>query len=171
MRGRRGRRESMPILLARVDNRLVHGQVLEAWVPRLGVDTLLVVDADLVDDPLQRAVLESLDRPGLQIRLETPAAAARSLEGPLRDRRVMVLFRGLGGAVDAMDGGVRFAELNLGNVHPAEGSRAVTASVYLSAEDEAAIRVLLARGVAVEARAVPADRPVDVASVLEGSPR
>ncbi|NTU60380.1 MAG: PTS sugar transporter subunit IIB, partial [Deltaproteobacteria bacterium] len=50
----------MPVVLARVDNRLVHGQVLEAWVPRLGIEAILVVDADLAQDPFQRAVIEGL---------------------------------------------------------------------------------------------------------------
>ncbi len=161
----------MPIVLARVDNRLVHGQVLEAWVPRFRIDTLLVVDADLVGDPLQRAVLESLNRTGVEVRVEAPATAAHSLAGPLRDRRVMVLFRGLRGAVEALDGGVDFTDLNLGNIHPGEGSRPVSASVYLSATDEDAVRRLLARGVSVEARAVPGDRSPDLAVLLERAPR
>ncbi len=161
----------MPIVLARVDNRLVHGQVLEAWVPRYRIDTLLVVDAELVDDPLQRAVLESLDRTGLEVRVEAPSTAARSLAGPLREHRVMVLFRGLRGATEALDRGVGFTDLNLGNIHPGEGSRPVSASVYLSASDEDAVRRLLARGVAVEARAVPGDRSPDLAALLERARR
>ncbi|MEW6487863.1 MAG: PTS sugar transporter subunit IIB [Thermodesulfobacteriota bacterium] len=152
----------MGVLLARVDNRLVHGQVLVGWVPRLGIDTILVVDRKLVDDPFQKALLEGLGAPGLRIRLVTPESAVLLLGSELRDRRVLVLFAGIRQAVEAWDAGLAFSVLNLGNVHPTQGSRGLTPSVYLSASDEEELCLLLCRGVRVEARAVPADRSPDV---------
>jgi mannose/fructose/N-acetylgalactosamine-specific phosphotransferase system component IIB len=156
----------MGVLLARVDNRLVHGQVLVSWVPRLGIDTILVVDRELVGDPFQRDLLEGLGAPGLKIRLVTPEGAALLLAGELRDRKVLVLFAGIHQAVEAWDAGVAFSVLNLGNVHPTQGSRGLTSSVYLSASDEEELCLLLSRGVRVEARAVPADRSPDVDTVV-----
>lgn len=152
----------MGMVLARVDSRLVHGQVLEGWVPRLRVDAILIVDRELVSDALQRAVLESLGHPGLQVQLVAPARAAELLTGALAQRRVLVLFAGVSQAVDAWESGVAFEGLNLGNVHPRPQSRALTTSVYLTSEDVALLGGLLARGVRLDARAVPADRSPDL---------
>ena len=156
----------MAVVLARVDNRLVHGQVLEAWVPALGVDAILVVDPELGDDRLQKMVLEGLSRRGLHVKIVTPREAVALLAGVLRDTRVMVLFRGLRQAFVAREAGVPFEVLNLGNLHPCQESSSLTVSVYLTAEDEQLLRELAECGVALEARAVPADRGPDVSRWL-----
>ena len=156
----------MAVVLARVDNRLVHGQVLEAWVPALGVDAILVVDPELGGDRLQKMVLEGLSRRGLHVQIVTPREAVALLAGVLRDTRVMVLFRGLRQAFVAREAGVPFEVLNLGNLHPCQESSSLTVSVYLTAEDEQLLRELAECGVALEARAVPADRGPDVSRWL-----
>jgi len=156
----------MAILLARVDNRLVHGQVLEAWVPRLGVDTILVVDRHLPGDVFQRSVIESLGSSVLRVSVVSPDAAAALLAGELQHRRVLVLFAGVHQAVEALDAGVRFSQLNLGNMHPSQECRVLTASVHLTTGDEEELCALTARGVALDARAIPADRSPDVSHVI-----
>jgi len=157
----------MAVVLARTDNRLVHGQVLEAWVPALRVAVILVVDRELGGDPLQRMVIEGLCCRGLRVQIVTPGEAAALLEGELRETRVMLLFRGLRQAIEALDDGVSFGVLNLGNIHPRQDSRSLTVSVYLTAEDDLLLGELAGRGVALEARAVPADRSPDVGRWLE----
>jgi PTS system mannose-specific IIB component len=69
------------VVLARVDNRLVHGQVLEAWVPALDVEAILVVDPELGGDRLQKMVLEGLSRQGLRIQIVTPGRLPSSCPG------------------------------------------------------------------------------------------
>jgi PTS system mannose-specific IIB component len=156
----------MAVLLARVDSRLVHGQVLEAWVPRLGVDTILVVDRQLPADPFQRRVIESLASPFLRVAVVSPEAAATLLAGELQGRRVLVLFAGIHQAVEALEAGVSFSQLNLGNIHPAEECRVLTASVHLTGGDEEDLCLLVSRGILLDARAVPADRSPDVRSLI-----
>ena len=157
----------MPILMARVDNRLLHGQVLEAWVPRLGADAVLAVDRPLSRDPLRRRILEGLGRAGhLEVRVADPEDAAELLLGGWSEKRVLLLFVGLPEALEAHRAGVRFERLNLGNLHPREGSRVISPSVQVTAADCRCLEALLAEGVAVEARAVPSDRGLDGSTIL-----
>lgn len=149
-----------------MDNRLIHGQVLEGWVPALKIETILVVDAELGRDPLRRMVLECLTRRGLQVKIVTAAEAAELLAGELRESRVLVLFAGLRQALEAWEAGVAFTDLNLGNIHSRPGSLPLSMSVYVTAEDEHLMRLLAARGVALEARAAPADGSPDVSRWL-----
>lgn len=162
----------MAILMARVDNRLVHGQVIEAWVPKLGADAVLAVDRQLSSDPLQRKILEGLGRgTDLEVRVAGPEEAVNLLEGAWRAKRLLILFAGIPQALEARRAGVAFQWLNLGNVHPRKGSRPVTASVSLTEEDLEALRGLIREGVRVEIRAVPADRSPDMEAVLVRTPR
>jgi PTS system mannose-specific IIB component len=158
----------MPIVLARVDNRLVHGQVLEAWAPKLEADAILAVDRDLSLDPLRRRIIEGLGMGGgPDVRVSTPEEAAKLLTGTFREQRLLILFAGVRQALEARRAGLCFECLNLGNVHPKPGSLAVTASVYLTDEDLDCLAALMAEGVFVEARAVPADRSPDIAALVE----
>lgn len=158
----------MSIVLARVDNRLVHGQILEAWVPHFAIDTILVIDRQLVDDRFHRTLLEGLGREDLQVCLVKPERAAQLLAGELAQHRVLALFSGIRQAVEALACGVSFSRLNLGNVHPKHGSRAITTSVNLTEQELRDLAALASRGVDLEARAVPADRSPDFAPLVRG---
>lgn len=156
----------MSVVMARVDNRLVHGQVLEGWVPLLDADTILVIDRELVDDPLQRMVLEGLGRSRPEVCLVDPDRAAQLLSGKLARHKVLLLFASIRRALEAHSAGVWFERLNLGNVHPTKKSRAVTTSVYLTPDDATLLCELSRRGVELEARAVPADQSPDLGAII-----
>jgi mannose/fructose/N-acetylgalactosamine-specific phosphotransferase system component IIB len=157
----------LPILLARVDNRLVHGQVLEAWVPALGADGVLAVDRPASRDSLQRRIIEGLGRDGrLEVRVCDPEGAAEFLRDAWPQKRVLVLFAGIPQALEARRAGVSFDLLNLGNLHPREGSCQIAPSVHLTDEDWDCLEVLSAEGVRVEIQAVPRDRRLDLSAIL-----
>jgi PTS system mannose-specific IIB component len=101
----------------------------------------------------------------------TPEEAAELVNGAFRERRLLILFIGIPQALEARRAGIGFDCLNLGNVHPKPGSRAVTSSVYLTDEDLDCLAALMAEGVTAEARAVPADRSPDVTGLVEARAR
>ena len=157
----------MPVVLARVDNRLVHGQVLEAWAPRLGANAILVVDRAAAEDPLRRVLAEGLSSPGLRVRVAAPEAAAGILAEGGPDQKVLLLFPDTEAALEAHAAGVGFHHLNLGNVHPAAGSRPLTSSVHLGPGDVTRLLRLRSRGVELDARSVPSERSPDVDAWLK----
>lgn len=153
--------------LFRVDNRLVHGQVLEAWVPKVGAEAILVVDDTASDDPFQKCVLEAMGQGVLHICVSDSASAAESLKNEMKGKNVIVLFKTVDQAVAAFKAGLRFEKLNLGNIHPAPGSKALTPSVNLTGEDERLLDLLIAAGVKIDARAVPCEAGPDVSGFCE----
>lgn len=148
--------------LYRVDNRLVHGQVLEAWVPRVGAQAILVVDDTASDDPFQKCVLEAMGQGVLHICVSDSRSAAESLKNEMKGKNVIVLFKSVGQAVAAYNAGLRFEKLNLGNIHPAPGSKPLTPSVNLTGEDEVLLDTLIKAGVKIDARAVPCEAGSEV---------
>lgn len=152
------------IALVRVDNRLVHGQVLEAWLPRLGARRLLVADDEAAASPLAQAAM-TLAVPG-EVAAEVRAVDAVDWAAlAAAPERVLVLFREVADLERAVGRGLGAAtppDVNVGNVHFGPGRRPITPSVFLRAEEVAALRRLAARGFRVEARAVPSDSATDV---------
>ena len=156
----------MSIELWRVDNRLIHGQVLEAWVPRVRAQAILVVDDSASSDPFQKCVLEAMGQCVIQVSVKPPREAVSGLK-ELGAKRVIVLFRTVPQALMAMEAGLPLETLNLGNVHPTEDSVRLTPSVNLSPEDIAALRRMLELGVKADARSIPTEDGPDVAGFLK----
>ena len=156
----------MPAVLYRVDNRLIHGQVLEGWAARLGVDSLLVADQALYEDEFQKMILEGMGQGSYDIRILPPGEAAKLLAAAWADRKVIVLFRTPADALAAYRAGIVFTELNIGNIHPSASCRELSSCVYLGSDDEVAIKTLLAEGVSIELCPVPGSKCVDVAERL-----
>ncbi|HEY7460588.1 MAG TPA: PTS sugar transporter subunit IIB [Gemmatimonadota bacterium] len=157
----------MRVLLHRVDDRLIHGQVVLGWARRLGPEALVVVDDRIAGDPWERELLAAATPP------ETPAAfltvreAARSLADGADPRSAFVLMENAETALRLAEAGFLVPALNLGGVHR-PGGRPVTPYLFLSEEDLSALRELAARGVEIYAQDVPDGRRVDVLSFLGG---
>jgi len=150
------------IALVRVDNRLVHGQVLEAWVPALAAQGILVADDETAASPLARAAMALAIPKKIAFRIAPIAEAAAMLRpagagalGP----RTLVLVRNVRDAVALREQGAPLPHLNLGNVHFSKGREQVTPTVYLDTAEIEALEQLGATGTEIEARAVPAEPP------------
>ena len=150
----------MPLVLVRVDARLVHGQVVEGWVPHLKANCLLVVNDDLASNPFLRSVMELAGTPSLRIvfcTLDGVAAAAAEVER--RGERAILLCSTPADAARILAKGVRFAALNIGNLHYGAGRVEITPSVFFAPEDYESVEALRVRGVAVEVRGTPFEPP------------
>lgn len=164
----------MTIALARVDNRLVHGQILSAWLPALGADAVLVLDDEAARNTLVRSAMEIAIPPDVQFEVAPIAGAAAALARLPPGAVTIVLVRDVDDAVRAFDAGLPLPRLNLGNVHFSHGRSPISQAVYLSRHETDALTALEARGVAVELRTLPRDTPVGLAElrrrVEAGSP-
>lgn len=151
------------LLLVRVDNRLVHGQVLEAWLPALDAQGILVADDEAAGNVLARSAMALAIPPGVRFEVVRLQAAAEMLKpggrGP-QAPRTLVLLREVRDAVALHESGVPIPLLNLGNVHFGAGRKQVSASVFLDAAELSALEKLEQRGTRVEVRAVPSEPPL-----------
>ena len=151
------------VALVRVDNRLVHGQVLEAWLPALDAHGILVADDEAAGNVLARSAMALAIPPGVNFEVLRVEAAAGLLrpggKGP-QAPRTLVLLRDVRDAVALSEAGVPVPQLNLGNVHFGRGRMQVSPSVFLDAGELAALEKLSRAGTQVEVRAVPSEAPL-----------
>jgi mannose/fructose/N-acetylgalactosamine-specific phosphotransferase system component IIB len=151
------------VALVRVDNRLVHGQVLEAWLPALDAHGILVADDEAAGNVLARSAMALAIPPGVNFEVLRVEAAAGLLrpggKGP-QAPRTLVLLRDVRDAVALSEAGVPVPQLNLGNVHFGRGRKQVSPSVFLDAGELDALEKLSRAGTQVEVRAVPSEPPL-----------
>lgn len=142
----------------RVDNRLIHGQVVEAWVPFVGARYILVGNDDLAGDDLQQEIMSLAIPRAVEsafLPIDELVADAR-LAGASREA-TLLLFSSCLDVRRAVDKGLRLNVLNVGNLHYGQGKRQLSPSVSLGAEDESCLRYLLTKGVELDFRCVPND--------------
>lgn len=154
------------IVWTRIDSRLIHGQVVEAWLPHLDVRRVVVADDASAGDALARVALGLAVPPEVEVVLEKVAAVdfARLAKDGVR---TLVLFRDVAAAVEARRHGLPDGPLNLGNLHAGPGRAAVSRSVFLDDVDARALAELGAGGMQVNIQAVPSEVP----AALPAAPR
>jgi mannose/fructose/N-acetylgalactosamine-specific phosphotransferase system component IIB len=158
----------MGIVLVRVDSRLVHGQILEAWIPYTRAEALIVVDDEVEKNLLKRSVMEMAVPSSIEIDFSSIKEAAQKYrDGGFTKKRLIVLFSSVGGAKAAFDEGFRFDCLNLGNMHFCEGKIQVSSNLCVGLDDTAEIEQLSNQGVSIDTRSVPGERKLDLKSIFK----
>lgn len=157
----------MPIELYRVDDRLIHGQVVVGWGRPLDLAFLVVVDDDVATSEWEQELYRMGVPPEMDVHFHTVADAARRHADYQRDPRPGLLLTGDVGTmrrfVDAA-GDVR--AVNVGGIHHRAGRRQRLRYVFLTPAEETELRDLAARGVTVSAQDVPSARAVPLEDVL-----
>jgi mannose/fructose/N-acetylgalactosamine-specific phosphotransferase system component IIB len=156
------------LILYRVDDRLVHGQVAEGWVPHLKADELAVVSDEIAADELRRNIMRFATPEGVALKIMTVDEAAAYLpEAQASTRKVLLLLPSLAEALALLDKGLKIPALNIGGMHYSAGKNlSIGKAIFLSDQDCAALRKLSAAGIAIEGRGVPSDNPVDLMAAI-----
>jgi PTS system mannose-specific IIB component/fructoselysine and glucoselysine-specific PTS system IIB component len=158
------------ILLFRVDERLIHGQVVVGWGNELHPDRIVVVDDELADSPWEQELYGFGLPDHIEASFESVDLAVQHLAGWESDRsRWIVLTRDVQTMRRlAEGGGLEGREINIGGLHYAPGREAVLPYVYLSPAERSALEGLARAGAIASARDVPGARRVPAERLLKG---
>jgi PTS system mannose-specific IIB component len=157
----------MDIALVRVDNRLIHGQILEAWVPFTKSSTIIVVDDHVASDFFRETVIKMAVPREVEVIISNVEDFANHFKFRRgKGRKTIVLFSAIADALRAFQGGFAFDRLNIGNVYCEECLKQCSPSVMLGEEDVKAIRTLIDNGVNVDVRCVPREKPINIRELL-----
>ncbi len=158
----------MSLSLIRIDDRLIHGQVVEGWVPALRIERIIVVSDEAAGDPTQTALWKLCAPERVELRIESLANGAEAVRRCAEDDlRTLVLASGPREILDLLDAGVKLESVNVGGLHYAAGTVQLGKAIYLGEDDIAAFEGIAERGVRVEGRAVPDETPIDLLSVIQ----
>jgi len=156
------------VKLVRVDDRFIHGQILESWIPYLDAEVVLVVNDDLANDSFQKTIMSLAlpDKIELQI---VPVDAVCKYITEYADNSVFVITSSITDAYRIHAMGVSYPCLNLGNMGMCECSRQFSYSVWIDEMQISLIEKLIAVGLPVTLQSVPREQSQDMAVVIEGS--
>ncbi|MFL0252634.1 PTS galactosamine transporter subunit IIB [Clostridium neuense] len=151
------------ILLVRIDNRLVHGQVGVTWTSSLGANLLVVVDDEAANQPVQQQLMTmTAESSGVGIRFFTIEKTIKVIGKAAPSQKIFIVCKTPETVKKLVDGGVPIEKVNVGNMHFSEGKRAITKKVYVDDKDLENLKYIKSKGVEVYIQDTPGDIKHDI---------
>lgn len=156
----------MTLSLVRVDDRLIHGQVVVGWGKALGAKQLVLVDDEVSANQWERDIYRVGVPPDMSIEfLSVEQAARRVPEWATSSNRTILVLGDVAAVVRLCELAPQVKQVNLGGIHEAPGRRQRLPYVFMTDGEAGALAALAARGVEVTARDVPTARAVPLAEL------
>lgn len=157
----------MNILLVRVDDRFIHGQILESWIPHLNAQGVVVANDELAGDQIQKTIMSMAIPERIKLRIVS-LRDATGLAGDceFNNKRTFVIVSTIKDAYRLYTAGLPFKTLNIGNNKATADSRQISYSVWVDRTDLLLVRELIDRGIDVNLQSVPRERLIDMRSIL-----
>ena len=152
----------MSIVLCRIDDRLIHGQVVIGWGRAMGIDLIILVDDQVAASDWEQELYRMAVAPEIEVRFVTMADAARQMsEWQSNGKRGLVLTGDLEtmAALRASNPDV-VQRINLGGIHYRAGRRERLPFIYLTDQELRTLQALEAGGAVITAQDLPTTVPV-----------
>jgi mannose/fructose/N-acetylgalactosamine-specific phosphotransferase system component IIB len=161
----------MSVALYRIDDRLIHGQVVVGWGQPLNIGFIVLVDDDIACCDWEQDLYRMGVPPEMEIVFADVASAITSHAGYVSDkRRGIIVTPDITTMHRLVDGVQTISEVNVGGIHHKAGRTPRLRYVFLSPDEERELSSIAEHGVRVTAQDVPNAREVSIAEILVSKP-
>lgn len=148
----------MPIKIVRIDDRLIHGQIVQGWLKTVDVDTILVVSDEVANDELQQILLSMAVPSSVKLVIKNIKDASYEISNDVYEKdKLMILFSNPQDIVKMIDNGIKFQSINIGGMHFSHGKKQLLPNLSVDKKDIEAFLKLISCGIELETRALPQD--------------
>jgi mannose/fructose/N-acetylgalactosamine-specific phosphotransferase system component IIB len=157
----------MGIVLFRLDERLIHGQVVVAWGEYLKPDRIVIFNNQIASSPWERELYMCCVPPDFQASVYNLEEASQKLSNGVFDsEKVIALVDNPADIFQLHQKGIRIPEVNLGGMHYSQGREQILPYLYLSKEEKDIFRKLMQQGVRFFCQDVPTAEKKDLRELL-----
>lgn len=156
------------IVLARIDTRLLHGQVATSWTKATNPDRIIVVSDNVSEDDLRKSMIMEAAPPGVKAHV-VPIWKMGEIFKDTRfgNTKALLLFENPQDALELIENGAELDELNLGSMAHSQGKAYVTSTVSMGKEDVETFEKLLDKNIRIDVRKVPSDQKDDFNKIMK----
>ena len=158
----------MPVTHIRMDNRLIHGQILVSWNSALNIDHLIVTNDKVAEDPMQVTLLKAVTPIGVKVSvLPIKECVEYCLSPEAEEENIFVITKFPEDGLALIENGLSIDTLNLGNQAFVRGAKKLSNSVYLTEEGVKALKKIHEKGINLTCRMLPKDSKSEFWPVIE----
>ncbi|WP_106496227.1 PTS N-acetylgalactosamine transporter subunit IIB [Lentibacillus sp. Marseille-P4043] len=154
------------ILLTRIDNRLIHGQVGVTWVNHLGANLVVVANDKVSEDEVQQNLMDMVLPDVIQARYFSLQKTVDIIHKASPRQKIFLVVKDVHDALKLKEGGVPIDHLNIGNMHYEEGKKQISSTVSVDDKDVEAFKRLDELGVELDLRRVPNEKGQNILDLL-----
>ena len=158
----------MKIALARIDDRLIHGQVVTVWSKETKCQRIIVCNDDVANDEIRRTLLTQVAPPGVQSSVVGIDKAIRVINNPKYENDIaLLLFTNPTDVLRLVEAGIDIKTVNIGGMSFKEGKTQLTAAVSVNDEDIKSFKSLNDKNIELEIRKVASDSKSFIMKLIE----
>ncbi|WP_066890214.1 PTS system mannose/fructose/N-acetylgalactosamine-transporter subunit IIB [Clostridium nigeriense] len=157
----------MNITVFRIDDRLIHGQIITAWLAYADAKQIVVADDKAAKDSFQQTLLKMATPDNVQLKIMTLSEAKEAIKNDEDNTKTLFLAKGPKEALEILDSSDEISNINVGNLNMKKGKTKVLGNLWVNNEEVDAFVALKSRGINLEVRAVPTERSQDVIELLK----
>ncbi|MFV0479914.1 MAG: PTS N-acetylgalactosamine transporter subunit IIB [Anaerorhabdus sp.] len=155
------------IVLTRIDNRLIHGQVATQWCSSIGANLILVANDEVSENTVRQGLMDMAAPGYAQTRYWSLEKTISTIHKASESQLIFIVCETPTDVLKLVEGGVPIKKVNIGNMHMADGKRQVATTVAVDDKDVAAFKKLKELGVTLEIRKVPTESSEDVEKLFK----
>ncbi|QOI11013.1 PTS mannose transporter subunit IIAB [Blochmannia endosymbiont of Colobopsis nipponica] len=157
----------MLISLVRIDDRLIHGQVVTSWTKETNVSRIIVVNDEIAKDKIRTTLLTQVAPPGISVHVINIAKTIRVFNNPRYDKeKVMLLLNNPNDVLRLIEGGIPITSVNIGGMAFHTGKIQIHNVISVNEEDIEAFKKLDKYGINLEIRKVVSDPPLKIMDLI-----
>ncbi|HHV83295.1 PTS N-acetylgalactosamine transporter subunit IIB [Tepidanaerobacter syntrophicus] len=156
----------MNIVLTRIDNRLIHGQVAVTWCHHTNANLIVVVNDKVAKDEIRKNIMNMAVPPGVGVRYFTVDEAVLKLPKASPKQFIMLVVETPQDVLRLVEAGIPIKTVNVGNMHYSEGKVQISSTVSVSQDDIDTFKKLISKGVKCIIQRVPTEKGVDIEELI-----
>ena len=158
----------MPLVQVRIDDRLIHGQVVVGWRNVLKMECIILCSDEVALSEWQRTIYLSAVTNDIEAMVLTLKDTIEALADPENEvKRILLLVDNPKTIVDLVAAGINIKEVNVGGMHFKPGKNQIASFIFVDDLDVENFQVLYNKGVFFDGRDVPTRPPIDIAGILK----
>lgn len=157
----------MEILLARVDDRLLHGQVTMQWIPHTGADTVIIVDDDISGSEFMKNLIISAAPERIEVYIFNSHQAVEFLKDNSGHNKIILLSRKIYNYEKMIEKGIHFREINIGCSGNISGSEKICTNIYMTKKEIESAAKIISAGTDVLIQTLPENKIINMRYLIE----
>lgn len=150
------------IVLTRIDDRLLHGQVIVSWIPFINIEEIIIVDDEYAGDDFMSSLIKESSPEHLSVNVLTIEESKKFLESGDDKSRILILSRYIENIAKLIELGIKINKINIGGLGFHNGRKKFVNAIHLSDSEIDILKSISAKGIEVEVQMLPKDKIIKI---------